>query len=65
MKTTEREVAAERSLAQAGAIKLRIATVALIGLHFALLLASLPNYRASVDSAYHTALARGKDETGR
>jgi hypothetical protein len=37
---------------------LRWITWALVGLHLGLLLAALPNYRASVDSAYHTAIGR-------
>lgn len=37
---------------------MRVATWLLVGLHFVLLAAALGDYRVSVDSAYHTALAR-------
>lgn len=37
---------------------LRWITWFVVGLHLAMLLAALPNYRASVDSAYHTAMGR-------
>ncbi len=35
---------------------LQLATAGVVALHFFLLVASLPDYRVSVDSAYHTAL---------
>jgi len=37
---------------------IRVATWLLVGLHFVLLAAALGDYRVSVDSAYHVALAR-------
>jgi hypothetical protein len=43
---------------------LRAALVAVVGLHFALLAASLPDYMVGVDSAFHVALARQYGEHG-
>ncbi|HEY8517094.1 MAG TPA: hypothetical protein VIS07_16405 [Candidatus Binatia bacterium] len=43
---------------------LRVATWALVALHGALLAAALGDYRVSVDSAYHVALARQYAEHG-
>jgi hypothetical protein len=37
---------------------IRLGTAAIVALHLALLAASLGDYRVSVDSAYHVALAR-------
>ena len=43
---------------------IRLATAAIVALHLALLAASLGDYRVSVDSAYHVALARQYGERG-
>lgn len=43
---------------------IRLATGAIVALHLALLAASLGDYRVSVDSAYHVALARQYGEHG-
>lgn len=43
---------------------LRAATIAVIGLHLALLVAALPDWMVSVDSAFHVALAREYAEQG-
>lgn len=43
---------------------LRWATRAILAVHLALLLAALPNYRVTVDAAYHVALARQYAEHG-
>lgn len=43
---------------------IRLATAAIVALHLALLAASLGDYRVSVDSAYHVALARQYGEHG-
>jgi hypothetical protein len=43
---------------------LRAGVIAVVGLHLALLLAALPDYMVSVDSAFHVALARQYAEHG-
>ena len=43
---------------------LRIATIFVIGLHLALLVAALSDWMVSVDSAFHVALARQYAEHG-
>ena len=43
---------------------IRLATAAIVALHLALLAASLGDYRVSVDSSYHVALARQYGEHG-
>ncbi len=43
---------------------LRVATIAIIALHLSLLVASVPDYRVSIDSAYHAALGRQYAEHG-
>src|SRR5215468_256512 len=43
---------------------MRLATLIVVGLHLLLLVAALPDSMVSVDSAFHTALARQYGEHG-
>src|SRR5262245_19787339 len=54
----------ERDAALESAAVLRACTVAIVGLHVVLLVAALPDWMVSVDSAFHVALARQFAEHG-